>query len=150
VLNCAGLDGLPHFLVVAGLKLGLALSLEADLWGWGRRAGARGSGGRDAGGVEDGVGLVHLLVMLLDGLPRLGDVALRLLGLLRCGGGLARAVGCGDGSAWGVGGLVGSVEGVVVGLCVSRNGGEDVGWHFEVGCWLKLVDDEVARGSRVD
>jgi hypothetical protein len=79
VLNSPGLDGLPDLLNVAGrgaLQLVLdALGLEASLGrgssGVGGGVGARG----DGAGVEDGVGLVHLLVVLLERLPCLLDVA---------------------------------------------------------------------------
>lgn len=132
VLNCPVLDGLPHLLVVPWLVLVHLhpLALEADLGGWGSGASAGGAGEALALRVEDGVGLIHLLVVLLDGFPRLGDVALRLLRDLGGGGGLAGGSGgAGLRHAWGVGCLVGGVEALVVGLCVSGDVGEDVGWH---------------------
>lgn len=98
VLNSLALDGLPHLLDVAGCLDLLALGLEASLGSGCDGAGARRSGGRHALRVEDRVGLVHLLVVLLDGLPRLGDVAVRVLRALRGGGGVAGSgggAGCG-------------------------------------------------------
>lgn len=141
VLDSPVLDGLPHLLNVAwclGLLLVLdTLSLEADLGGWCSGGGARGSSARLALGVEDSVGLVHVLVVLLDRLPGLGDVALRVLRLLGGGGGVAGANwSAAAGHAWGVGCLVGCVEAVVVGLCVGGDVGEDVGWHCGSVCLL--------------
>lgn len=159
VLNGAGLDGLPHLLVVPWLLLlrGNAGCLEAGLGSWcGRARAGRSGGGDHALRVEDGVGLVHLLVVLLESLPRLGDVAVGLL-LRRHGGGGVLAGGswgAGGGGAERVGCLVGGVERVVVSLGVSRDVGEDVGWHFgSCGCVCCSVCVDrvvVVRSSRID
>lgn len=90
VLNGPVLDRLPDLAVVAG-SLGLLLVplvLNAGPWGRGSGAGAGGGGG-DAGRVVDRVCLVHLLVVLLDGVPGLGGVGGSLLLLfLRHGDGV--------------------------------------------------------------
>lgn len=136
VLDGLVLQGLPDLAVVAG-SLGLflvALMLDAGAWGRDGGAGAGGGGG-DTRGVEDSVGLVHLLVMLLDCVPGLGGVGWALLCLfLRHGDRVVAGwlSGWRGGRAGGVVGAVGSVEALVVCLCVSRDGGEE-GWHFGGG-----------------
>jgi hypothetical protein len=143
MLNSLVLDRHPQLLIVAwclALLLALhTLRLEARLGRGSNRARARRSGG----GVEDGVGLVHFLVVLLDGFPCFGDVALGLR-VLGCGGGFARCGGCvgGGGGARSVGSEVGGVDGFVVGFGAGGHGVEDVGWH----CCLRFeVDFEFDR-----
>lgn len=78
VLHSPSLHGVPHLLIVPWLSLlhNFPLSLEARLWCWCGGASSGRCGRRtEAGGVVDGEGIVHLAVVLLQGFPGLGDVA---------------------------------------------------------------------------